>query len=156
MKMSENIVVLKWDTKNILRKFSKMKKRISFLKRRIITNESQLKRFFSFFFFYSFFDFFFDLFLLFVWFRLLFIIIIIISYISFFNIIFVFLLNSYALFRFFVRSSTRSSSSLSSKELIAFAFKTINEKTNELFNKSDFLHEIMNENIEWLKNNFIL
>jgi hypothetical protein len=43
--MSENIVVLRRDTKNILRKFSKMKERISFLKRRIITNESQLKRF---------------------------------------------------------------------------------------------------------------
>jgi hypothetical protein len=64
MKMSENIVVLKRNTKNILRKFSKMKERISFLKRRIITNESQLKRFLSFF-FHSFFDFFFDFFLLF-------------------------------------------------------------------------------------------
>ncbi len=50
MKMSENIVILKWDTKNILRKFSKMKKRISSLKRCIITNESQLKRFLFFFF----------------------------------------------------------------------------------------------------------
>jgi hypothetical protein len=40
--------------------------------------------------------------------------------------------------------------------LIAFAFKAINEKTNELLNKFDFLHEIMNESIEWLKNNFIL
>jgi hypothetical protein len=58
--MSENIVVSRRNTKNILRKFSKMKKRISFLKRRIITNESQLKRFFSFF--HSFFDFFFDVF----------------------------------------------------------------------------------------------
>jgi hypothetical protein len=62
MKMNENIVVLRRDTKNIFRKFSKMKKRISFLKRRIITNESQLKRFF----FHSFFDFFFDFFLLFI------------------------------------------------------------------------------------------
>jgi serine kinase of HPr protein (carbohydrate metabolism regulator) len=62
MKISENIVVLKRNTKNILRKFSKMKKRISFLKRRIITNESQLKRFF-FFFFHSIFNFFFDFFL---------------------------------------------------------------------------------------------
>jgi magnesium-transporting ATPase (P-type) len=62
MKMSENIVVLRRDTKNILRKFSKMKKRISFLKRRIITNESQLKRFLFLFFFHSFFDFFFDFF----------------------------------------------------------------------------------------------
>jgi hypothetical protein len=40
--------------------------------------------------------------------------------------------------------------------LIAFAFKTINEKTNELFNKFNFLHEIMNESIEWLKSNFVL
>jgi hypothetical protein len=60
MKMSENIVVLKRDTKNIFRKFSKMKKRISFLKRRIITNESQFKRFF--FSFHSFFNFSFDFF----------------------------------------------------------------------------------------------
>jgi hypothetical protein len=66
MKMNENIVVLKRNTKNILRKFSKMKERISFLKRRIITNESQLKRFFFLFFFHSFFDFFFDFFFLFV------------------------------------------------------------------------------------------
>jgi hypothetical protein len=56
MKMNENIVVLRRDTKNILRKFSKMKKRISSLKRRIITNESQLKRSFFFFLFHSFFD----------------------------------------------------------------------------------------------------
>jgi hypothetical protein len=27
---------------------------------------------------------------------------------------------------------------------------------NELFNKFDFIHEIMNENIKWLKINFIL
>jgi hypothetical protein len=40
--------------------------------------------------------------------------------------------------------------------LIAFAFKAINEKTNELFNKFDFIHEIMNESIKWLKNNFVL
>jgi hypothetical protein len=40
--------------------------------------------------------------------------------------------------------------------LIAFAFKTINEKTNELLNKFDFLHEIMNKSIEWLKSNFVL
>jgi hypothetical protein len=58
--MSEDIVVLRRDTKNILRKFSKMKKRISFLKRRIITNETQLKRFL--FSSHSFFDFFFDFF----------------------------------------------------------------------------------------------
>ncbi len=153
MKMNENIVVLKRDTKNILRKFSKMKERISSLKRRIITNELQLKRFL--FFLYSFFDFFFDSFLLFAWSRSFFIIIII-SYVLFFIITFNSLLNSYALFRSFVRSSARSSSSLSSKELIAFAFKTINEKTNELFNKFNFLHEIMNESIEWLKSNFVL
>jgi hypothetical protein len=68
MKMSDDIVVLRRDTKNIFRKFSKMKKRISFLKRRIITNESQLKRFFFFSLFYSFFDFFFDFFFNFVFF----------------------------------------------------------------------------------------
>ncbi len=50
MKINEKIVVLKRNTKNILRKFSKMKKRILFLKHRIITNESQLKRSFFFFF----------------------------------------------------------------------------------------------------------
>ncbi len=155
MKMSENIVVLRRNTKNILRKFSKMKKRISFLKRRIITNESQLKRFFFYLFIFLFFYFFFDFSLLFAWFRF-FLIIIIISYVFFFIITFVFFLNSYALFRFFVRSSIRSFSFFSSKKLIAFAFKAINEKTNELLNKFDFLHEIMNESIEWLKNNFIL
>ncbi len=155
MKMSENIVVLKRDTKNILRKFSKMKKRISFLKRRIITNESQLERFLFFFLFHSFFDFFFDLFFLFAWSRFSFIIIIT-SYVLSFIITFVFFFNSYAFSRFFVRSSARSFSFFSSKELIAFAFKTINEKTNELLNKSDFLHEIMNESIEWLKSNFVL
>ncbi len=53
MKMSEDIVILRRDTKNILRKFSKMEKRISLLKRRIITIKTQLKRFlfFSFFLF---------------------------------------------------------------------------------------------------------
>ncbi len=52
MKMSENIVIWKRDTKNILYQFSKMKERISFLKRRIITIKTQLKRF-RFFFFHS-------------------------------------------------------------------------------------------------------
>ncbi len=163
MKMNENIVILKRDTKNILHKFSKMKKRISFLKRRIITNKSQLKRFFSSFLFHSFLDFFFDFLFLFTWSRFIIIIIIIsyvfsfiILYVSSFIITFVFFRNSYTLFRSLVRSSTRSFASLSSKELIAFAFKAINEKTNELFNKFDFIHEIMNESIKWLKNNFVL
>jgi hypothetical protein len=151
MKMNDDIVVLRRNTKNILRKFSKMKKRISFLKRRIITNETQLKRVFFFFFsliFWFFFRFFF-------WFRF-FSIIIIILYVLFLIITFIFFRNSYALSRSFVRSSTRSFAFFSSKELIVFAFKTINEKTNKLLNKFDFLHEIMNENIEWLKSNFVL
>jgi ABC-type multidrug transport system fused ATPase/permease subunit len=158
MKMSEDIVVLSRDTKNILRKFFEMKKRISFLKRRIITNKTQLKRSLFSFFFHSFFDFFFDFFLLFIWSRSFFIIIII-SYVFFFIITFVFFRNSYAFFRSFVCSSTRLLTSLSffsSKELIVFAFKAINEKTNELLCKFDFLHEIMNKSIEWLRSNFVL
>jgi ABC-type sugar transport system permease subunit len=95
---------------------------------------------------------------LFVWFRSFFIIIIIL-YVFFFIITFALFRNSYVLSRSFVRLSIRLFaffSSFSSKELIVFAFKTINEKTNELFNKFDFLHEIINESIEWLKSNFVL
>jgi hypothetical protein len=63
IKMNENLVILKRDTKNIFRKFSKMKRRISFLKRCIITIETQLNRFF---FSSSFFDFFFEYFFIYL------------------------------------------------------------------------------------------
>jgi hypothetical protein len=50
-------------------------------------------------------------------------------HVLFFIIIFISFCNLYAFSRSFVRSSSRSFAFFSSKELIAFAFKAINEKT---------------------------